>query len=69
MFSTNPLKSPKDSPEVSCDENEVECVAGESDVLTSELPPSDMEDAEDSETESEVEEWDTGMNPNSAKKG
>ena len=44
-------------------------MTGDSDVLASELPPSDMEDAEDSETESEVEEWDTGVNPNSAKYG
>ena len=44
--STRPLRSPKDSPEVSCDEKEVEVVAGEREVLASE-DPSDMEGREE----------------------
>ena len=64
--SARPLRSAKDSPEVSWEEKEVEAVTGEREVLASELPPSDIEEPpEDSEMRSG--EWEVGVNPNSAK--
>ena len=44
-------------------------MTGEREVLASELPPSDMEEAEVSEARSEVGEWADGVNPKSAKYG
>jgi len=60
-FSTSPLRSPKDSPEVSWEENEVEVVAGEREVLASE-DPSDIEGREEL-----GEVGGRGLNPSSEK--
>ena len=62
-----PLRSPRESPEVSWDEKEVEALTGESEVFGSEEEPaSDMEPAhedEDSEARSEVGDTEAGVKP------
>ena len=62
--------SPRESLEVSCEENDVEAFTGEREVFGSEDPASDME-AEDevSEARSEVGDTENGVNPNSLKYG
>lgn len=60
--------SPRESPEVSWLEKEVEALRGERDVLGSEEPASDIEVEEpDSEAKSEVGETERGVKPNSLK--
>ena len=64
VCSVMPLMSASESPEVSWEEKEVEALTGESEVLGSELPASDMEpEEEDSEAKSEVGETEQGVKP------
>jgi len=59
-----PLMSARESPEVSWEEKEVEALTGESEVLGSEEPASDMEpEEEDSDAKSEVGETEHGVKP------
>jgi len=56
--------SARESPEVSCEEKEVETLTGEREVLGSEEPASDMEpEDEDSEAKSDVGETEQGVKP------
>ena len=57
--------SARESPDVSWEENEVEALTGESEVLGSDDPASDMFDAEDddSEARSEVGDTEYGVKP------
>jgi len=62
--------SPRESPEVSWEENDVEAFTGERDVFGSEDPASDIEAEEDvSEAKSEVGDTENGVKPNSLKYG
>lgn len=69
--SAMPLMSAKESPEVSCEEKEVEALTGEREVFCSLEPPlaSDMTEAEleVSEAKSEVGEGACGVKPYSLK--
>jgi hypothetical protein len=60
-----PLMSARESPEVSCDEKDVEAFTGDREVLGSELDPtSDIEaELEDSEARSEVGDIECGVKP------
>lgn len=57
--------SPRESPEVSCEEKEVEAFTGEREVLGSDTEPaSDIEaELEDSEARSEVGDTEAGVKP------
>ena len=62
--------SVRESPEVSCEENEVEALTGDREVFGSEDPASDIEaDEDDSEAKSEVGDTEHGVKPKSLKYG